>query len=122
MQYEIQYAPKTADTAEAHFKIICKDHEAKAFLKAINETIKKIEAARKREFKEGIKEGARMTPLKPMKMNGTTYIFEDYCAEDVTMAARHITGRMINVAFSHPQIEVTQELVDDFVNKLSVEK
>ena len=99
MQYEIQYLPSTEPMRSAMYQVICQDGEAKALMKEINRELKLMERGRRRDIRQGIKDAVRATPHKPMQKRKNIFSFEDYCVDDICIAARRLIGRNVRSAF-----------------------
>ena len=106
MKYKIEH-----DTL---YTVICEDSVAKAFMKAINKELIRMEANRKIEFKHALKEGAREQPHRPMKKEKHNFVFDYAQKEDVCQAAQNLIGRRIKCSFFGPTIEIIPEHIEDF--------
>lgn len=120
MKYEIIYNPSQQTLIPSHYTIICNDVESKAFLKAINQEIKRMETDRKRELRTGLREGITSTPHKEMKKQGNKFLFEKIHLNDILTAGHNIANQRqrIRVSFLGHMITITPELMSDFEKKL----
>ncbi len=122
MKYAIKYIPATEEMAPAEYTVTYLDRKAKAFMKAINKELIKMEANRKIEFKHVLKEGAREQPHRQMKRDKDKFSFDDFQVEDVCKAAQDLIGQRIKVSFIGPTIEIIPEHVEDFERVIDTER
>jgi len=113
MKYEIKYIAAQQEMAPSMYTITCQDSEAKAFMQAINKELKAMEKSRVREFKEALKEGARIQPHRQMKKEKNIYSFDEFQVEDVCAAAQRLEGQEIRCSFLKPRFEITVSHIED---------
>ncbi len=114
MKYEIKYIPAKEALTVSAYKVICLDAEATVFMKAINKEINRLEASRKREIREGFKEGMRSIPHASMKKIKDGFSFDAPHADDVCAAARNAIGQSVKSSFFLSPVEITENIVADF--------
>ncbi len=122
MEYEVRCSAIEKDINISTFIIICMDSEAKAFMKAVNKELRRMEAERKREITKGLKEGIRATPHKFLHKEGNKFSFDNLHLEDVYTAAESLGKQRIKIraSFVGSLFEITPEHVETF--ELAIEK
>lgn len=124
MKYDVRCGTADSTLKVSTCTIICQDSEAKAFMKAVNKELRRMEAERKRNLAKGLKEGIRATPHAFLHKDGNQFSFDTFHFEDICTAAESLGKQRMRVRNSifAPAFEITPEHVETFERAIILQK